>query len=253
MLLLRRFCPYILGTITVFGFLIILAAPILIWPLLVFLSLLIIAAVFLLTDAQFGAGFFSSLITPLFLFLSGFAFNLFLESQIIKIVIAAFIGFLIFIYTEHLFYRGYLEKRYREGALENLCFYFTVLSVFLFSASLFGFYIFLHAPKSLLLAIIAALLLILNYQLFRALKVNFWESWPYNLVLTLTAFEFFYVLMLLPTAFAVSGAMLAILYYFTAGLLRYHFSHELDARMVRRYVLIGGLIFLLVAATARWT
>ena len=134
-----------------------------------------------------------------------------------------------------------------------MSFYFVIFSLFLFSSSLFGFYIFLHAPRALLLVAMVIFTLVSNYQLFWALKVNFWESWPYNTVLTLALFEFFYVLMLLPTSFAVNGAMMAILYYLTLGILRYHFMDRLDRRIIKRYLIIGGLMFIFVAVSARWT
>jgi hypothetical protein len=154
---------------------------------------------------------------------------------------------------EQLFFYRYLPKRYQANALENLSFYLLILSLFLFASSLFGFYIFLHINKAWLFFAIIIFTLITNFQLFWALKVNFWESWPFNLVLSLSVFEVFFVMTFLPTSFAVNGAMLAILYYSTLGIMRYHFLDRLDQKILKRYLVIGVLMFIFVAVSARWT
>lgn len=253
MLLVRRFIPYLLGFLVVVGMLLAAFVPVLIWPLFGLLVFFILLATWTLSDNKFSLDYLNSVVTPLIYFCAVFLFTLFLESMYFKALFPFLVGFLLFVYTQQLCYFRYFDKKYQPNALENLSFYMVILSIFFLSSSFFGFYIFLHAPKVALLIGVTLITLILNYQLFWVMKVNFWESWPYNLVLTLAVFEFFFVLTFLPTSFAVNGAMLAILYYFTLGLLRYHFIDRLDIRKIKRYLIIGGLMLMIVAFTARWT
>jgi hypothetical protein len=253
MLLVRRFIPYLLGFLIVAGMLLAAFVPVLIWPLFGLLAFLILLAIWTLSDNKFNLDFLNSVVTPLVFYSAVFLFTLFLESMYFKALFPFIVAFLLFVYTEQLFYYRYFDKKYQPNSLENLSFYMVILSIFFLSSSLFGFYIFLHAPKVALLIGVTLVTLLLNYQLFWVMKVNFWESWPYNLVLTLAVFEFFFVLTFLPTSFAVNGAMLAILYYFTLGLLRYHFIDRLDIKVIKRYLIIGGLMLMFVAFTARWT
>lgn len=214
---------------------------------------MVVAIIFFLSDNKFNFEFLNSLLTPLLFYISIFLFSLFLENTLLKICFPFLAGFLTYIYTEQLLFYRYFQSRYQANSLENTSFYLGILSLFFFSSSLFGFYIFLHAPKSFLLIAAVLVTLLLNYQLFWVLKVNFWETWPYNTVLTLAVFEFFFVLTFLPTSFIVNGAMLAILYYLTLGLLRYHFIDQLDLKVIKRYLIIGGAMLVFVAFSARWT
>ncbi len=253
MLLVRRFIPYLLGLVIIAGMLLAAFVPVFIWPAFAVGAIIIAFAIWLLSDNKLNLEFLNSLVTPLIFYMVVFLFTLFLESAVLKIIFPLVAAFLVLVYTEQLFYYRYFDRKYQANALENLSFYMVILSIFFLASSLFGFYIFLHAPKALLLVVTVLVILVLNYQLFWVLKVNFWESWPYNTVLTLAAFEFFYVLTFLPTSFAVNGAMLAILYYFTLGLLRYHFIDRLDKKVLKRYLIIGSIMLMFVAFTARWT
>jgi len=253
MILIKRFTPYAIGATAAFGLLLAAFVPVITWPAYVCLPFALLAAVWILFDKKFVREFFNGLIAPLLFLCAAILLSLFLDALYLKIIFPLIVGFLLFVYTEQLFYYKYAPQRYQAGALENTTFYLVVLSFFFFAASFFGFYIFLHAPKALLSLAVVVLTLVLNYELFWILQINFWETWPYNLVLTLAVFEAFFVLTFLPTGFIVGAAMLTLLYYFALGLLRYHFMDRLETKIIKRYLFVAGTMFLFVVLTARWT
>jgi|GEM_PF-3546395 len=253
MILAKRFSPYALGFLVTAGLILAEFVPALTWIGYLFLIAVTFVSIWILFDKKFSREFFNGLIVPFLFLCSAILLSLFLGNIYIKVLFPFLIGFLLFIYTEQLFYYRYWPQRYQSGAIENTTFYLVVLSFFFLAASLFGFYIFLHAPKLLLIFAVTIVTVILNYQLFWVMKVNFWETWPYNAVLTLVIFEAFYVLTFLPAGFIVSATILSVLYYFALGLLRYHFMDRLETKIIKRYLFVAGTMFLFVVLTARWT
>ena len=253
MFIIRRFSPYIIGVLCFLGFFLISYWPSGIWLVFVFLNLCLALVIVASFDKKINLDTVHYFLTPILLLWSVFLFFLFLENIYVKLAIAALSGFFMFVYMEQLFFYRFAPKRYQAKALENLTMYLSVVTLFFAASGLFGFYIFLHAPRYLLLLAIIVLGMALNYHLFWILKINFWESLPYIGVMALATFEFFYVMTFLPTSFAVNGAILAILYYLALGMIRYHFLDSLDSRVIKRHLIIGLVILISVIATARWT
>lgn len=253
MLLLKRFSPYIIAGLIFLGLLIVAFWPSSVWPVFILLNLLIAGLVALYSEKKLDSETLNHFIAPVFLFWSMYLFFLFLENIYVKLFFGAAAAFLFAVYTEQIFFKKFLLKRYDAKALENMSIYFSILAIFMGTASFFGFYIFLHASRILISIAVVLTGLALNYHIFHTLKANFWESLPYVLVLTLGLFEIFYVMTFLPVSFAVSGVILAALYYIALGMVRYYFVQFYDAKMVKRHVIIGLIILIAVVATARWT
>ncbi|MBU0649046.1 hypothetical protein KJ969_03025 [Patescibacteria group bacterium] len=253
MLLIKRFSPYLTGALVFVCFLLMAFFPPLIWFLFALVNLYLVLTVVLFSDQQFDTEILKYFLTPFLLFWSVFLFFLFLENPFARLGVALVSSFLITVYLDQLFFYRFMYERYQAKALENLSLYLAIIITFFVSSSLFGFYIFLHAPRSLLLVGILALNIALNYYIFWILRINFWESLPFIAVLSLASFETFYVMTFLPTSFAVNGAIMAVLYYFALGMIRYHFLQRLEFAVIRRHLVIGLIILISVVATARWT
>ena len=65
-------------------------------------------------------------------------------------------------------------------------------------------------------------------------------------------FELFWVLWYLPFSYHVKGVILLSTFYVLIGFSRARFHEVLSKKLVMRYGLVYGIIFLVALGTARW-
>lgn len=209
-------------------------------------------AIAVLSGRRLNGDFWRLLIGPVIFIASAFLFVLFIDSFLIRWLVAALAAVFLGFFLENFFYYSYQPGRYQPYALENTANYFNLLSVFLFFSSAYSLIVFLDLSMTILAILILLVVGLLSYQVTWFYKIPLSKSWLYLLISLLLAIEFFWVVSFLPTSFYVNGLILAVVYYFILGLIYSHLLDKLDKRVIRRYALVSLGALVIILGTARW-
>lgn len=281
MYLLLRSIPILTPLLILLGLEIILAKPSLVWWIIPFLFALSILAILLLT-ASLEISVISRLFfkkknlslfklpsqKPLFLtrwqfFLAPFLFLLssllfFIvltpKNEILKHLLIIFIAGFLAIILESLFNFFHRQTKYPLFAIENIYSYLDLIIFFFFSASFYYLIIFSNFPFWLLLIFIIIISSLLSYQVFWANKILDNPKTTYLFILTIGLIlgELFWIISFWPTGFYFNALFLSLFYYIIIGLSRYHLLGQLDKKIVKRYLMIGGICLVIALLTTRW-
>jgi len=190
--------------------------------------------------------------TPLLFVLSGFGAMLLLESMVIKLILAAVVTLLAFLFIELIFSYIHLPVNYQPFTLEYLSQLLHILSVFFISTLGFGMSLFLQTPLWLLSLIFFVILFFIVYGTLWAGKIEPSRARPYAFAGAALTTELFAALTFLPTGFYSNAAFLALGVYVFLGLSRAHALHKLSKEVLKRYMLLFLALTLIIAATSQW-
>lgn len=253
MLILNRSIPY-LATILVWLWLYLMTSFVTFWYIFVIILIISVLVLMLkLFNLQYRKKeFFAFLITTLFLVISSVLFLFFVDSFLIRQIAIVVISILIGYYYNNIFQFLYLPKSYQPYSLENISGYLNLLSLFLFFTGIFSVLIFFDPPFSLMIISSFVLTLVLTMQTFWVHKVDFSKVKLFLLVVSLIMAELFWAVHYLPSSFYVSGLLLAIIYYMLIVLGLNYFTSNLEKSNIKRTLLIGSTMIILLLTTAQW-
>lgn len=250
---INRFTP-IACALAVFAlFELIIKSPRLIYGLAPLALTLVFLSIWQLTGQKLGNGkLWRFLIAP-FIFIAGsLLFLSFLEGfylrQFLCLIVAALLG----IFLEMIYLWLHARPKYQPHALENISAHLNLLTVFLISSGAYSLIIFINFPFWPLILIYTLLVLLLTYQLCWVENILFPASWPYIAVASVVTLEIFLAVSFLPTSAYVSGLIVALIYYLITGLWRNLFLGVKEKKVIKRYLLISIIVFLIIMATAKW-
>ncbi len=192
------------------------------------------------------------IITPALFLISGLIFLSFLGGQTLKHFFLAGLVILVWIFLQVIFLRFHFRPKYQAHSLENISAYLNLITIFLAASSFFSLIIFLGTSWWILIIIFAIINFLLIYQLTWSNGILFNDSWPYILVITIVLTEIFWAVSFLPTSVYVSGLLVAIGYYLTAGLARNWLLGIKEKKVVLRYLFISSISLVIVLITAKW-
>jgi hypothetical protein len=125
-------------------------------------------------------------------------------------------------------------------------------SLFLLASTSLGVTIFLPIPFWIVLAPFTAVALLWSWHLYAACAAHCGRPLPRILLTTLVLVEAFLVALRLPTTMFVGGAIVATVYYLAAHLLTVGETSSISPKLVRRYLIAGIAMVLVVVFSARW-
>lgn len=195
--------------------------------------------------------FFLYSIVPLFFTLSIFLFALFLEGKYtphLMLIILLLLG----VFYENLYLRFHERERYQEYTMGNILSFLSVLIVYLFSAAMFGYGVYIDFPIWISQSFIMGLSFLLTYQVLEHHSVPLQKSWTYLIALTLSLGEFFWIINFLPSSIYVNAYILTVLHYVLLGVARNHLLGILNRSVVLRYMSIALASLAIVFGTAKW-
>jgi hypothetical protein len=253
MILLHRFSSFAIAAVCGLSFLSLFFS----WthPLLTILLTAVIVAGLLgrLLNWQIkGFQFWHLLGTPLLFLLSSFGPFFLLENTFSKIGLTLLVVGLNFLFVEHVFSFVHLPIAYQPFTLEYLSQFLHILSVFFLSVLGFGLSLFLQTPLWFLTLVFFFMLFFIVYGTLWAGKVDAVRARPYAFAGAVLMSELFAVLSFLPTGFYSNAAFLALGVYVFLGLSRAHALHKLSQEVVRRYLIVFGVLAVLIAVTSQW-
>ncbi len=254
MILLHRITPFLIALAVAAGFGLVLFVASVSILLPIGLSFAIVFLLFCrLAQWQAASFLFWALVgVPSFFLASGFGAFLFLESEVVRIILAALVTFFTFLFAEQVFSYLHAPAVYQAYAIEHLSIMLNVLSVFFTGIVALGSHIFLQPPLWMLIPSFAALIFFLLYAALWVSKVDSVPARSFALVGALLLTELFSVILFLPIGYYAGAAFLAICLYVFLGLSRARFLQKLSRAVVWRYLAAGIILFVLIAGTAPW-
>lgn len=191
-------------------------------------------------------------ITPLGFLVSLLLFLLFLELAWLMILVGLVSALFLFLYFEHLFRFIHLPGTYQPYALEHSSLVLHIASMYFLAVAFYGAQTFLQVPAWMLAVVFAVVSGLLVYETLWVGKLRDTHAVHVAMVGSVVLGEIFLVLSLLPTSFYVNAAAIALMFYMLLGLLRADLLKKLTTLVLRRYVLLGGVLLLVIFLTARW-
>ncbi|MEI6510591.1 MAG: hypothetical protein WCO25_00925 [Candidatus Uhrbacteria bacterium] len=256
MILIHRVTPFLIGLATALGF-----AALLNFqrnPLgAMAVTLLVVAALYvrLVGFSPRSFQFWMLVGTPLLFLGSSFGLMLFLENPNAEFALAVVVSLFVFFFAEHVFSYVHLPANYETYAIEHLSLVLNVASVFFVSVVAFGMRIFLtiYAPIWLLSALFFVVSLFVIFGTLWASKVDVGHARLYAICGALLVTEIFLTVTYLPTGFYTNAALIALTAYLFLGLTRARFVESLSKSTVRRYLVTGVVLLVMILGSARWT
>lgn len=195
----------------------------------------------------------SFLIPPFFFIGFGFIFLFFLEGLIYQQLLILLLVFLWWVFLENVFLFLYQPARYQPYTLENITAYLNLITIFLLGSSFYSLILFLGIPSWLLFIFTFLVTFLLMMQMIWINKSVVKGNLILIGALALLISELFWVTKFLPSSYLVNGIILAIGYYFLAGIVRHWILNSIDRQVVKRYLWISTSLLFIIAITARWT
>jgi hypothetical protein len=223
-------------------------------PLLIVASVcvLIISIFFLARIKNLPESPWKHVFLPVFALISTESFmlvaplKLAINAAIVTLALIIFIFFRIFVK-----FRKKNEGKF-YARLENLSFYSSIISVFYFSASIFGLQSLLNLDLWMLILAGIPFYFVSSLQVFRGAQIPFKTGMPYVFAITLISIELLWALYNLPLNFIVLGLMHSIFYYLTAGLARLCLLGRTNKTSLKLYIGLGFGCFIILLLVSRW-
>ncbi|MFA6322586.1 MAG: hypothetical protein WCX71_03870 [Candidatus Buchananbacteria bacterium] len=215
--------------------------------------ILIILSVWQLTGREVKIEkFWRFLITPLLFSMAGMLFLGFLEGQYARQLFLLGQMVLLWAYLEIIFLRYHLRPKYEPYSLENVTVHLNLITIYLTACGFYNLILFLAINFWLLLGLFVLIGLLMSYQLIWASGVTTRVGWHYLAVISLLTAELFWIVNYLPTSIYVNGLMVTLGYYLMSGLSRNWLLGIRDSQVIKRYLIIGSFILLIILITAKW-
>jgi hypothetical protein len=94
--------------------------------------------------------------------------------------------------------------------------------------------------------------LLVIYQVIWANKIDLNLGFVFILILGFVLIEAAWSISFLPLNYNVLGMVLAICYYISIGLTRFHLRNKLNRKVVKLYLFLGFISILILLLTSRW-
>lgn len=253
MILITRTVPFLIGVLTA-----VLLYGLSLWPSAIpFLTLLtaFLVALGIGRLAGFGKdleGWWHVAMTPVAFVIATALFLLFIEVDILLMVIPVLAGLFLFFFSEHLFRFVHLPGLYQPYALEHTSLVLHAATMYFLATTFFGLQIFLQAPVWLLAIAFVFVSGALVYETLWVSKIRDTFALRAAGVLGLVLGEVFLVFALQPISFFVSGAALAIIFYVLLGMVRASSLQKLSDTVLKRYLVTGAALLFIVLVSAQW-
>ncbi len=214
---------------------------------LIISNLLILVAVRRITGKKITSGeFWSFSILPLLFSSSLGIYSLLVVSHvIIQLLFVLNLGFTFF----------YLKNIYRgeqPDFLENISSYGNLLTVFFIFAGIYGLEEFQGWPIWILILGLAALLVIVVYQILWANRIKAQNILAYIFLITLLLVQLAWAIYYLPFNYNTLGLIATIFFYLIIGFIKLSLADKLTRRNLKLYLGSGIVFLLLVFLTAKW-
>lgn len=253
MILLHRLTAFAVALLTAIGYAVLVYAPVgnIGWLVVIGVLLTLLLGRLLKWEVR-RFSFWVFFGTPIFFILSSVFFFLFLENELLKILLGLFVTFGTWLYAENIFAFYHLPSAYQPYALEYLSLVLYVATAFFFTSGSYGAQLFLLLPVWVPAAAIFLAVLFATIGVFWVSKVTHEQSIIYAISGAVLMTELYMMLAMLPTSFVVNASAFSVFLYLYLGLSRAHVLDKLTKTVLKRYIAVGVILLLAIFATAKW-
>ena len=196
--------------------------------------------------------FWETLLLPGLLVTGALLFIIFLEAHLTRHFVIFILGLLLWLFLEAVYLRQYDRPRYQPHALENISSHLSVAAAFFWYTGLYRLNIYFQMADWLVSILAGVVGCALLYQLLWTADIPSRAGRASIALLGIMLAELALVLSTLPTSVYVNGTVLTACFYTMSGIIRNWLHGIQEAKVMRRYVLLGGLIALVILLTAKW-
>lgn len=157
----------------------------------------------------------------------------------------------IFYYLKNIYFYFAQKNKYRY-IIQNLSSYGNFLIVFFLAATIFGLQSFLGVSLWILMTIFTVIMLILVYEVLITNEIKVKPKLHFVFILTLLMTEFACAVYFLPFNYNVLGLIVAICYYISIGILKFHLKDSLTSKTIKLYLTAGIGSIIVVLLTTQW-
>lgn len=193
------------------------------------------------------------LVPPVLLTVGVLLFLLVLDGEtVLRHLIILVASVLIWNYLEQLFAYQYHTPSYQAFALENISAYINLGNVFLITAGLFGLHFLINYPLWITVVLSGVVIFLsAGHTLFMG-KIEHPKRLSHSILVGVLSGELLISLTMLPANHLVIALLVATFYYATINLTYHYLRSSLDARRIRRYVILALSVIVLTTLTASW-
>ncbi len=225
-------------------------------PELIYIWLLLSNLALLFTIRSFSkfwnvSNWWDYCILPVF-FVSSLAIYVSLLISKTTIQFLFFINFVFIFYYLKNAYFYFAKKEKGKALMQNFSALGSFLVVFFVSASIFGLHLFLNVSLWLSIFIYTVIILMLVYSVFITNQIKIRQNIYFIFLITLIMAEIFYVISFLPFSYKILGLTVAICYYISIGILKFHLKNSLTQKAVKLYLTAGIASILVLFLSAQW-
>lgn len=190
-------------------------------------------------------------ILPVF-FISSLAIytSLLINDILIQVLFIANFLFIFYYFKNLYFYFG-KQAKYRY-IIQNFSSYGNFLIVFFLAAVIFGLQAFLDVPLWLLIGIFTVVMLLVIYEVLVTNEIEIRPRLHFIFLLTLLMAEFAGAVYFFPFNYNVLGLIVAICYYISIGIIKFHLKNSLNPQAIKLYLTAGIASIVVVLLTTQW-
>ncbi len=253
MILIHRLTPFAIGLMASLGF----ASLLQHWlsPIVsMVLALLCIGLLFgrLLHFHVRAFEFWYFLGIPLLYLLASFGMLFLFETLATSLALAVLSVVFLVLFAEYVFQYTHLPSQYQPYSIEYLSLLLNVLTVFFLSSVAYGTNLLIQTPLWLLAPIFFLLSLFILYGTLFVSKAEDSRARPYAIAGSILTTEFFVTLAFLPSGLYTNAALITLFFYLFLGLTRAQVHHKLSATVVKRYLFVFLILFLIILSSTDW-
>lgn len=159
---------------------------------------------------------------------------------------------LLYLYWRFVYFYLYIPGRYTAFSLENISFYGNFLVIFALGSAALGLKLLLALNGFMVTGLVGLVLAMIIYQSFWVSKYSFKDSWALCLGSWLVLLESFFALTLLPNDYQLLAFIWSTIYYLVVTVISDFFNKQLNSFKIKAYLILTGVSWLLLFATAVW-
>jgi len=253
MILLHRISPFVLLPVLLAGMYFIIFVqkyPVAIAIAMVVVGIFVFARLLSFEIRTFQ--FWHFVMTPILFLVASLGMIFFLEQELVILVIAITSTALVILYAEYVFQYLHLPSIYQPYSLEYLSLFLNLLTVFYLSSVGFGSILLLQTSLVAVSVVAFLCFAFVIYGTFWVSKAHESKIKPYTYGGSILMTEFFVSVSFLPSGFYTNAAIMTILFYVFIGLTRAHVLRTLSAPVVKRYLIISGVLLIATLLSSQW-
>jgi len=227
--------------------------PTIVYWFIAFSAIIIFFGVMAIIGEKNPRNFFLFFATPIFLVLGQFIFVLFLEGKLLRHIVAVVPTIMLGIFLENTYVHFQKKEKYEPHSMGNILSFLSLIILYLFAASHFGFIVHLNLSLWIATFIIIFVTFVITEQVMYFHGISFQKSWPYLVIVSLVEGEFFWVINFLPSSLYVNAFIITIVYYMMIGVSRNHLLGMLNRSVFLRYFFISIVSLSVALITAKWS